>query len=205
MPKHPTTSQVVDFVARLMLPFHQIKRQHKLPIGRRRRENDVEHSWTVSVLACALAPQIAPHLNVGKIAQFALIHDVVEVFAGDTKIFSGPDSHRSTKAERERSALLKIKNDYNALPWLATTIAEYESFELEEAKFVYAVDKYITVVYDLLDRGAYLSQIGIDKPKYDEIMAKQRTKAHLHPSVGIYYDEIRKLIDEQPEFLQAAV
>lgn len=204
MPQHPTTDQVVELVARLMLPFHEIKRQHKLPIGRRSRESDVEHSWTVSVLACALAPQISPHLDVGKIAQFALVHDLTEVYAGDTKIFSGLDTHRASKAERERDALYKLRQDYNAFPWLAGTIAEYESFESEEAKFVYAVDKYIAVVYDLLDHGAYLRQLGIDKPKYDEIMTTHRTKAHRHPGVGIYYDAVRKLIDEQPEFLQAA-
>ncbi|HEY1835678.1 MAG TPA: hypothetical protein VGG13_02550 [Candidatus Saccharimonadales bacterium] len=84
---------------------------------------------------------------------------------------------------------------------LGQTIAEYEAFSCKESIFVYAVDKYIAVVYDLLDRGLYLHQIGVDKAKYDELMASHRAKAHRHPLMGEYYDKIRKRIDQEPDFL----
>jgi len=199
----PTTEQVLQLVSDLLLPFHGVRRQHKLPVGRRRRENDVEHSWTVSVLACALATEIEPGLDVGKIAQYALVHDLVEVFAGDTKHFVSSDAHKATKAAREAAALKRIGQDFDTFPWLAKTIGEYEAKSSDEAAFVYAVDKYIAVVYDLLDEGLYLQQIGIDKAKYDELMAIHRTKAHQHPQVGVYYDEIRDLIDRHPGFMAA--
>jgi 5'-deoxynucleotidase YfbR-like HD superfamily hydrolase len=200
---HPSSSQILDLVENVILPFHEIKRQHRLPIGRRRLENDVEHSWTVSILACALAPHIDPQLDTGKISQFALVHDVVEVFAGDTKHFSATPGHKATKTEREQAALARLKQDYPAFSWLSDTIAAYETFDSAEAQFVYAIDKYIAVIYDLLDQGLYLHQVGVDKAKYDQLMVAHRTKAHRHPGVGRYYDEIRNLIDQQPGFLKA--
>lgn len=198
------TDQVLTLVSDLILPFHQIRRQHRLPVGDRPLENDVEHSWTVATLACALAPQIDPKLDLGQIAQFALVHDLVELHADDTKIFSATDEHQATKAEREAAALQRLKIDYAAFPWIARTIAAYESKSAPEAQYVYAIDKYIAVVYDLLDHGRYLAEIGIDKPKYDQIMSVHHTKAHTHPGVGQYYDEIRALIDQQPDFLKSA-
>lgn len=198
---NPATDKILSLVTDLFLPFQQIRRQHRLPIGSRRLENDAEHSWTVSVLACALAPQIDSGLDVGKIAQFALVHDLVEVFAGDTKHFKASDSSRASKQGREHAALQRIQTEFSAFPWLGETIEEYEASESNEAAFVYAVDKYIAVVYDLLDRGLYLQQVGIDKARYDELMEAHRVKAHRHPQVGKYYDEVRDLIDLQPEFL----
>jgi HD superfamily phosphodiesterase len=70
-----TTNQILALTKQVILPFHEIKRSHKLAIGRRRHENDVEHSWSVAVLACCLAPYIDPTLDLGKISQYAILHD----------------------------------------------------------------------------------------------------------------------------------
>jgi 5'-deoxynucleotidase YfbR-like HD superfamily hydrolase len=198
----PTTDQILALVDRLILPFHQIIRQHKLPVGERRLENDVEHSWSVAVLACALAPAVDTQLDLGKISQFALVHDLVEIHAGDTKNFTASAEDKATKADREAAALHRLQSDFAAFPWLAATIAEYETMDSSEAQFVYAVDKYITVIYDLLDHGRFLAEIGVDKARYDSTLSAQRIKAQRHPEVGKYYNEIRDLIDRQPDFLQ---
>jgi putative hydrolase of HD superfamily len=200
--REPSTKQILSLVSNLLLPFHEVKRQHKLPIGRHRLENDVEHSWTVSILACALAEKLDQGLDIGKVAQFALVHDLVEVFAGDTRHFSASSSLKANKKERERNALKKIKSEYSMFPWLGQTITAYESMDCEEAAFVYSVDKYIAVIYDLLDKGLYLQQICLNKAQYDELMEVHRVKAHRHPLVGKYYDDIRTFIDHQPEFMK---
>jgi putative hydrolase of HD superfamily len=201
-PAQPSTDQVLALVKDLILPFHQIHRQHKLPVGERRLENDVEHSWTVAVLACALAPVIDPALDTGRISQYALVHDLVEIHAADTKVFSASAAHKATKADREQAALGRLATDFAAFPWIHRTITAYEHMADAEAQFVYAVDKYIAVIYDLLDNGRYLGEIGVDKAKYDHILAPHRLKAQRHPAIGRYYNEIRDLIDRQPGFLQ---
>jgi hypothetical protein len=120
--------------------------------------------------------------------------------AGDTALFTASDSHHASKAEREHAALVTLKAQHPAFPWLTDTITEYESFASPEARFVYAVDKYIAVVYDLLDKAAYLRAVGVTKARYDEVRVKHREKAYRHPGVGEYYDQILALIDEHPEY-----
>lgn len=194
------TEQILDLLSGIVLPFHHIERHHRLPQTKPRRwENDVEHSWSVAVLACALAPHIDRKLNVGKICQFAVVHDLVEIYAGDTKVFDSGSS-ASDKAARERDALKQIQQRFPAFNWITDTITEYEKRSSNEALFVYAIDKYIAVAYDLLDKGECLRELGVTQAIYDEYRAKHRLKAHLHPGVGRYYDEILDLMDAHPEY-----
>ena len=169
-----------------------------LPIGERRWENDAEHSWSIALLACTLAPQIDPKLDVGKIAQFAIVHDLVEIYAGDTFVF-GDKEHIASKAEREATAMKKLSDEFAHFPWIMTILEEYERKDSDEALFVYAVDKYITVAYDYIDRGKYLKETKITKAKYADLLSDHRKKAHSHPTIGKYYDEVRDLLDANPE------
>ncbi|HEY2003784.1 MAG TPA: HD domain-containing protein [Candidatus Saccharimonadia bacterium] len=200
---NPTHGQITALITEVLLPFHQIQRDNELPTTPLRPENDVEHSWSVAVLACSLAPQIDPVLNIGKIAQFAIVHDLVELFSGDTSIFAPPEQ-LATKAAREHAALQRIRRDYAAFPWLADTITEYEAKLTPEAKFVSAVDKYIALQYDYLDQAAYLRRRGVTKSQYHQCIAKPKQKGHLNPAIGEYYDQVLALLDAHPEYFYQA-
>ncbi|MDF2461164.1 MAG: Metal dependent phosphohydrolase [Candidatus Saccharibacteria bacterium] len=195
-----TTPDLLKLVEELFLPFHQIKRNHRLPRGPWRHETDVEHSWIVGVLACSMAPHIDPQLELGKISQYASVHDLVEVYAGDTSLFTSSAKHHASKAEREQASLARIRQEHPAFPWIADTIAEYESFASDEAKYVYAVDKYIALMYDLIDEGRTLIKHGVTHERYEIVRTEHRRKAHLDPRVGKYYDEILAIIHEHPEY-----
>jgi len=199
MPNRPTHLQVERLLTEVILPFSHIDRQMRLPHGPRRFENDAEHSWSVAVLACCLTPLIDPALDVGKVSQLAIAHDLVEVFAGDTSVFADP-GHIATKTEREQAALEKYRADYSMFPWLAEIIAEYEALTSHEARFVSAIDKYIPIFYDHLDQGAFLRELKLTKADYDTARVEHRQKAHRHPGVGEYYDQISDLIDQHPEY-----
>ncbi|MEK7152377.1 MAG: HD domain-containing protein, partial [Patescibacteria group bacterium] len=116
----PTHTQIEYLLRTLVLPFYHIKRDMPLPIGERRRENDAEHSWSIAMLACSLAREIDPNLDVGKICQFAVAHDLVEVYAGDTSTFASEAKHAS-KAEREEKALQTITREFAHFPWIIET------------------------------------------------------------------------------------
>lgn len=199
----PTLDQTFALITDLMLPFHQIQRDIELPHPLARAENDVEHSWSVALMACALAPAVDPGLNVGKIAQFAIVHDLVEVFAGDTSIFASTDDH-ATKADREHAALTKIRQRYAAFPWLAATVAEYEQKASPEARFVSAVDKLLALQIDYLDQGSYLKRKNITAAKYFQSLERPTQKGHLHPVIGDYYDQVLELIKAHPDFFAPA-
>lgn len=199
MTNKPPHSQVQNLIKTLILPFYHVKRDIPLPLGERRLENDAEHSWSLAFLACALAPRINKDLDVGKICQFAIVHDLVEVFADDTSNFADSQK-RSSKYDREKQALQKIEANYAHFPWIAATIKEYESKEQEEARFVYALDKYIPVYFDYLDQSKLFRERKLTLAAYNKALESHKKKAQSHPVVAEYYEELRALIDQHPEY-----
>ena len=100
-----------------------------------RRENSAEHSWHVAMLAAVLADQAHDDVDVGHVILLLLVHDVVEIDAGDTAIYDVDAS--GTKAERERAAADRL---FGLLPddvsqRLAAAWEEYEAGESPEACF----------------------------------------------------------------------
>ncbi len=191
---------VEDLIRGLVLPMYSLERV--MPILFRadwRMENDAEHSWSVAMLSCALAPEIDHSLDVGLIAQYATVHDLVEVFAGDTSIFAD-EEHRISKKDREKVALERIREVYGHFPWIGETIERYEQKSDGESKFVYAVDKLIAIMYDYIDEGRYYHKNKITKVDFDRFFNSHRKKAHAHEGVGQIYDRVRDLLDEHPEY-----
>lgn len=198
----PTHSDIEHLLKHIILPFYHIKRDMPLPLGERRWENDAEHSWSVAFLACALAPQIDPTLDIGKIAQYAIAHDIVEVYADDTSTFAS-ESELATKDEREAAALKRIETEFGHFPWITKIVEEYESKQSNEAKFVYALDKYIPVAYDYIDEGKLFQERKVTLESYNKSLETHRQKAKSHPKVAEYYEEVRRLLDAHPEYFHS--
>ena len=117
----------------LVLDFGKVNRKtcHQDGI---RFESDTDHTVMLGIVGCAIASRLYKDLDLGLISQFALIHDLVEVHAGDTPTLVGiTDSFLKVKEDREAEALLKIKNDYGEMfPWIHETIEKYESLWIPE-------------------------------------------------------------------------
>lgn len=196
--KKPTIKDIQKVIKELVLPFYQIERDMALPIPKRRDENSAEHSWSVAFLACALAPHIDANLDLGTVSQFATIHDLVEIFAGDTSVWD--DNSIISKDEREEKALGHIATRFAHFPWIAQTIQAYERKDSDEANYVWAIDKLIAVIIRSFDQGRFYREHKISKAKYDQNMVAHRKKAYAHPGVAVYYDQIQALFDEHPEY-----
>ena len=141
------------------------------------RESDTDHTVMVSVIACALADTFyKDELDIGKVAQFAIVHDLVEAYAGDTDTFGITDMKRVEKEHREMRALHMIEDKFMSVyPWLPKTIGEYERRESKEARFVKTVDKMMSQITHVLNRGVYFKKKRIGEKDmvndYDEIFA----------------------------------
>lgn len=194
----PDFSDIQQLVRQLVLPFYALERDLPLPIQNHRNENDAEHSWSLALLACSLAPEIDPQLDVGKICQYAVVHDLVEVYAGDTSVLA-PGSELASKAVREAAALWQIKQRFTKFPWLTRTIEAYEKKADDEAVFVYALDKFLALLLLYEDGGYYYRHHKISKKRFDRQFRPHREKAHAHPAIGQYYDQLRDLFDALPE------
>lgn len=200
----PSHADLEHLIRKIILPFYHVKRDMPLPLGERRWENDAEHSWSVAFLACALAPQIDPKLDLGKIAQYATAHDIVEVYANDTSTFA-TEEELASKTEREEAALKRIAKEFAHFPWIVQIVEEYERKDTDEAKFVYALDKYIAVTYDYIDEGKLFRERKVTLAEYNKSLEVHRKKAQSHPEVGKYYEEVRSLLDSHPEFFHASL
>lgn len=107
-------------------------------------ENDVEHSFGLAITCWYLQPQIAPELNIGKVLEYALAHDIVELHAGDTYVFD--KEGMKTKDQRERDAIVALREDWSDFVQLSDRAEEYMNRANEEAMFVKAVDKLLPII-----------------------------------------------------------
>src|SRR5690554_1258026 len=76
-----------------------------------RRENDAEHSWHLAVMAMVLAEHADKPIDLLKVLKMVLIHDIVEIDAGDTFIYSTTKNHNNTEEE-----LAAAKRIFGILP-----------------------------------------------------------------------------------------
>jgi putative hydrolase of HD superfamily len=198
--------EALRLVQHLVVPFYGIERDMLVPTptenGPRRLENDAEHSWSVALIACTLAPTLDPDLDVGLVAQFAIAHDLVELHASDTSIWA-PAEEIASKPAREAASLETLRHDYVSFPWLTGTIEAYESQSCAEALYVRAVDKFVAMCMRLLDEGEVFIAKGITRERFEETVLEHRKKAYLHEGVGKYYDAIIEVYRQHPEYFAA--
>lgn len=143
---------VID-LGRLALVFGAIDRTACWHPDGSQRESDTDHTVMLGWVAPALAWSLYPaRLDIGLVAQFSLVHDMPEVYAGDTPTLRINAAGREAKEEREREALERIGREFDGrLPWVPIMAAAYESQRSAEARFVRAVDKCLPKIVHLLD------------------------------------------------------
>jgi 5'-deoxynucleotidase YfbR-like HD superfamily hydrolase len=181
-------------IGRLVLRFARVDRVtlHEDGIT---PESDTDHTVMLSVCACALADALyKDKLDIGKVAQFAIVHDLVEAYAGDTDTFNISDAMRVDKERREHEAFEKIQKEFaDVYPWIATTIQDYESLSTDEAQFVKMVDKVMTKLTHRINHGAHLKA---------EHKTKEETLRHYGNQADILEDKYGKKFPEVIKILR---
>ncbi len=137
----------------------RVERQTTLLDGSR-RENSAEHSWHLALYAMVLA-EYGGDLDVGRVLRMVLVHDIVEIDAGDTYIYD--EQGQATKEERERQAADRL---FALLPddqagVLRAAWDEFEERETPEARFAYAIDRLQPLLHNHRTGGAAWRRHGI--------------------------------------------
>lgn len=106
-----------------------------------RRENDAEHSWHMAVMAYLLREYANEPVDIAKVMLMCLIHDMVEIDAGDTYAYDAAGLH--TQKQREEAAKQRI---FSLLPLeqaaeLTALFDEFEECQTPESRFVHAMDR----------------------------------------------------------------
>lgn len=119
-----------------------------------RRENDAEHSWHIGIMAMLLSEYAVEKPNVERSVQMCLVHDLIEIYAGDT--FAYDAEGNKTKVERETQAANKL---YAILPLEQGNLfrslwEEFDAMNTADSKFAACMDRIQPFLHNTLTNGA---------------------------------------------------
>lgn len=158
--------------------------------GHGRRENDAEHAWHMAIMIYLLREYANEEIDLSKTMMMALIHDIVEIDAGDTYAYD--DKGLETQKQREEAAANRL---FGLLPedqaWeLRALFEEFEAYETPEAKFARAMDNFQPLLLNNSNEGGDWREHDVCR---SQIM-KRHKKTYLGSEVIGAYSE--QLIDE---------
>lgn len=155
-----------------------------------RQENDAEHAWHMALMIYLLREYANEKFDVGKAMVMALIHDIVEIDAGDTYAYD--EKNLATQAEREEKAARRI---FGLLPSdqekeLKSLFYEFEENQTPEARFAHAMDNFQPLLLNHSNDGGDWRAHGVDKTR----VMKRQEKTRL-ASTDIW-EYTRKIVEE---------
>ncbi len=132
-------------------------------INSRRNENDAEHSWHLALMAIVLGKYAKPETDINKVIKLVLIHDLVEIYAGD--VYCYDEKNNIGKFERENISADKLfsildKEDGQKMKelWL-----EFEKCETKEAEFANVLDRLQPFILHTATEGIVWKENAISK------------------------------------------
>lgn len=129
--------------------------------GHGRNENDAEHAWHMAIMAYLLREYSNEEVDIGKVMLMCLIHDIVEIDAGDTYAYD--EEGKKTQAAREEAAKERI---FSLLPEdqkreLQDLFEEFEQRKTAEARFVRAMDNLQPLLLNNSNGGSDWKEHGV--------------------------------------------
>lgn len=126
-----------------------------------RKENDAEHSWHLAMMVMLLHEYANEPIDVMRTMSMVLIHDIIEIDAGDTYAYD--EKGNDTKRERELKAAERI---FHLLPkdqseYVRSLWDEFEEKETAESRFANAVDKIQPTMLNALSKGKSWQEHGV--------------------------------------------
>jgi putative hydrolases of HD superfamily len=183
---------------KLLSDFTQVERSvHRDHLGKYVQENDVEHSYNLAMTAWYLSAWF-PKLNKDRLIQYGLVHDMVEVYAGDTYLY-GSEEDLASKEDREAKAFERLKDEWADFKDMIESIEAYETKQTPEAKFVYALDKLMPILLVYLHDGYSWREAKVTLKMLHEAKI---AKVSLSPEILPYFEEIHAFLLDHPEFIQ---
>ena len=177
--------------------FRKIERTVRVN-GQNRNENDMEHSYMLALLAWYICSSEKLDLDLEKIIGYALVHDLVEVYSGDTDFYHATKEQKESKHAREEAAMERIAKEFPEFPEFSKLYSAYECRADREAKFVYALDKVQPVIMIYLDGGRTWKERDITFNILNE-MKSDKVKVSLE--VAKYWKEFIALLESRKETL----
>lgn len=124
-----------------------------LLIDKSRRENDAEHSWHIAVMAMLFSEYFEGNPDIGRVTQMCVVHDLVEIYAGDT--FAFDTEGNLDKADREREAANRL---FAQLPeeqgdMIRSLWEEFDAMETDDSRYAACMDRIQPFLHNTLTDG----------------------------------------------------
>lgn len=148
-----------------------IFRQTRL-LDNSRQENDAEHAWHLAVMALVLAEYAnEKSIDIAKVIQMALIHDIVEIGAGDAVVYNAAlrEEKQAKEAECARRVFGLLPEDQRGA--LIRLWEEFEARATPEAKFAAALDRFEPCIQNAATRGHVWRKHGITRQRAEAVNA----------------------------------
>lgn len=170
-----------------------IQRQTLLTDGSR-HENSAEHSWHIALMAVLLSEYSnGDRLDLFRVVKMLLVHDLVEIDAGDTFCYDEAANH--DKEERERQAADRL---FGLLPRdqgaeMRRLWEEFEARESAEARFANALDRLQPLLHNVHTEGASWRRHGV---RSHQVLERN---SPVGDGAAVLWEHARRLIDEAVE------
>jgi putative hydrolase of HD superfamily len=178
--------------SRFLLEFQSVRRKIRIP-GREEYENDAEHSYSLAMMAWYLNEANKLELDTGKLLQYALVHDIPEVYAGDVAVLDRKG--RTTKLQKEAAAIEHIEVQFPSFKGISEWIHAYEKREDKESRFVYALDKLMPMLLIYEEGGTTWRELDYE---IEELMKNKRDSASSDSVISKLSVELEALIRKDP-------
>ncbi len=156
-----------------------------------RRENDAEHSWSLAIMAFLFAEYMEDEVDILKVMKMVLIHDLVEIYAGDTFCFDVVGME--DKEEREQASADKIfgllASDQGQE--LRTLWEEFEACETREAEYAAMLDRLQPLIMNYVNEGGTWAQHDISVEQ-----VYKRNQITLEKGPQVFKDFIHYVVNE---------
>jgi putative hydrolases of HD superfamily len=156
----------------------------------RRKENDAEHMWHISMMTLVLQEYSPQEIDVNHVLRMLLVHDVVEIDAGDVSVYAR--QYDKGLAERETAAAKRI---FGILPedqavQLRGLWEEFEAAQTPEAKFARVMDRLMPLLLNYHTQGQTWQDL---KVHYQQVLESNRRTLEAAPAL---WDYARRLLDD---------
>ncbi|EHZ2742631.1 HD domain-containing protein [Vibrio vulnificus] len=177
----------------LLMELDKLKsvlRRTRVKSADKRLENSAEHSWHVALMALLMEEHTNESVNICRVVKMLLLHDVVEIDAGDTFVYDAVASKQ--QAEKELAAAQRL---FGMLPadqgeellqlWL-----EFEAAQTADAKFGKALDRIIPMLLNYHNQGQSWQEHGVTRQQ--ALMVNQKIDLGSH----VLWDKAQEIIEQ---------
>lgn len=161
-----------------------------LPVGSTRYEDSAQHSWHLAMMAMILAEYADETVDIMRVVQMVLIHDIVEIDAGDTFLYDV--EARLAKQAQEAAAAERV---FGLLPTdqserFRTLWEEFEARQTADARFAYALDRFTPLLQNYHNQGYTWQQNQVHR---DQVWHMNQP---IGDASGTLWEAAQQLIDD---------